>query len=256
MSSFKLSKWYFDCVTDLGDLIIVYTGLAQWRKFRLHYSSTLETAKEAIVERRSLRPQSSPEISGPRICWRSKALKVDGAWEALSCAVSETIYRSSEGSIEWNCLMPMAHARIGDRRGLGYAEHLTMTIPPWKLPIDTLRWGRFTSSSAWLTWIDWQGRYSRRIVYMNGEALECPMIGDERIEASDGMRLSMDRSLLLRDGLLGKTALSRMPSIGKLFPSRLTEMAERKWRSWARLERNGRPTVEGWAIHEKVSWPQ
>ena len=255
MSSFKLSKWYFDCVTDLGEVVIVYTGVAQWRKFRLHYSSTLETTKEAIIEHRSLQPQIGPVISGPKIWWRSKALRVDGEWETSSRAVSATIYRSPEGVIEWNCLMPMARARIGGRRGLGYAEHLTMTIPPWRLPIHTLRWGRFTSASTWMTWIDWQGEYSRRIVYVNGEVIECQMIGDECIEGSDGVRLSMDRSLVLRDGLLGKTALSRMPVIGKMFPSRLTEMAESKWRSRARMERSGRTDVEGWAIHEKVSWP-
>ena len=41
-------------------------------------------------------------------------------------------------------------------RGLGYAEHLSMTIPPWRLPIDTLRWGRFLSPERSVVWIDWQ----------------------------------------------------------------------------------------------------
>ena len=256
MASFQLSKWYLDCVTDVGDAVIVYTGVVQWKKFRLHYSSLLQTGNGGVVERRSLRRQASPETAGSKISWHSKPLKFDGAWEALSSAVTETIYRSPEGAIDWNCLMPLARARVGDRPGLGYAEHLTMTIPPWKLPIHTLRWGRFTSATDWLTWIDWQGEYSRRIVFLNGEALDCPIIEDDRIEAGDEMRLSMDRSLVLRDGRLGETALSGVPAIRKIFPSRLVEMVECKWRSRSRLERKGRPAAEGWAIHEKVSWPQ
>jgi hypothetical protein len=256
MAPFKLSKWYFDCVTDAGDAAIVYTGDVQWRKLRLHYSSVLETGDGGVVQRHSLRRQVSPEISGAKISWSSKPLKVDGVWEALSSAIVATIYRSSEGSIEWNCLMPLARARVGDRCGLGYAERLTMTILPWKLPIHTLRWGHFTSASDWLTWIDWRGEYSQRIVYMNGKALQCPTVEDERIEAGDEMCLSMDRSLVLRDGRLGETALSGVPGIREMFPSRLVEMVECKWCSRSRLERKGGATVEGWTIHEKVSWPQ
>lgn len=256
MAPFKLSKWYLDCVTDAGDTVIVYTGAARWGKLRLHYSSMLETSEDRLLERHTLRPQVSPETADSTVSWCSKLLKVDGAWEALSNAVSETIYWSAEGSIQWDCIMPLAQARVRDRRGLGYVEHLTMTIPPWRLPIHTLRWGRFTSVSDWLTWIDWQGEYSRRIVFMNGEMLPCSTIEDGRIEGNAGMCLAMDRSLVLRDGALGTTALSAVPGVSKIFPSRLVEMVECKWRSRARLERKGKPPVDGWAIHEKVSWPR
>jgi hypothetical protein len=145
---------------------------------------------------------------------------------------------------------------LRDRCGLGYAEHLTMTVPPWKLPIQTLRWGRFTSASDWIVWIDWQGEFSRRIVYRNGKNAAPSVLEDDRIEFDDGYRLRMDRSLTIREGALGTTALSAVPGIRKTFPARLLEIDECKWRSRGRLEKPGSPAVEGWAIHEIVTWPK
>jgi hypothetical protein len=258
MASFKLVKWYLDCVTPTGEVLIAYTGTAQWGKLRLHYSSILESANDRIVARYSLRPQLAPSMTNSTISWNSKPLKIDASWQGASSGISQTIYRSAEGQIEWDCRMPLARATIGARQGLGYVENLTMTIPPWKLPIHTLLWGRFTSATDWLTWIDWQGDHSRRIVYLNGDLLPCPIVEDNQIEAEDKdqTRLSMRRSLVLRNGRIGTTALSVVPGIEKMFPKQLVEMNECKWRSWARLERKGKPPVEGWAIHERLNWPQ
>ena len=255
MARFHLAKWYLDYVTEAGDVEIAYTGTAHWGPVRLHYSSILEAAEGRVRKRHSLRPQPPPEQQDSTISWRSKALNCDTTWEAAAPPVRETVYRSTKGSVEWNCLMPLARAKARERTGLGYVEHLEMTIPPWELPIRTLRWGRFASASDYVIWIDWQGEFSRRIVYRNGETIPCATIEDDRLEAEDRTRLLMDRSLVLRDGPLGTTALSVVPGIRGMFPARLLRMTECKWRSRARLERTGKAPVEGWAIHEVVSWP-
>jgi hypothetical protein len=264
MAPFKLSKWYLDCCTDSGDTSIAYTGTLLWGMVRLHYSSLLESTGSRVVERHSLRQQRDPENSDGAVVWRSEALGIEGAWQADSAALRETIYSSNDdsnddskhGSIEWHCLMPRAAARLGVRSGFGYVEHLTMTIPPWKLPIHTLRWGRFTSVSDWMVWIDWVGDFSKRIVCLNGQMLACVNLEDGLIETNDGVRLTLDRSLLLRDGALGSTALSVIPGVNRLFPARLLQVDECKWRSRARLEQTAKPAADGWAIHEIVRWPQ
>ncbi len=257
MSTFKLSKWYLDSISDAGETTIAYTGSAQWGKVRLHYSSVLETTGTRVLQRTSLRRHAEPERSGPLLAWGSKILGVDGSWKTSAQAVRAEVYRSPSGSIDWNCVMPMAQTRIHTRLGLGYAEHLTMTIPPWKLPIRVLRWGRFISESVWVTWIDWLGHeFSNRIVFLNGERIHHSEIADDGLELSGRTRLLLDRSLVLRDGPLGTTALSVIPGIGNMFPSRLLAVTECKWRSRARLERDGESPVHGWAIHEKVSWPE
>jgi hypothetical protein len=256
VAAFKLSKWYLDCVTDRGDVAIAYTGKVHWGMFHLHYSSLLESAAGRIAARYSLRKQRDPEVQGASLCWRADALNMDGEWQADAIALRDTIYSSEDGSIEWHCLMPRANTRFDHVVGLGYAERLTMTVPPWKLPIQALRWGRFTSPSEWIVWIDWQGAFSRRIVYRNGKESPVKVVEDDRIEFEDGARLHMDRSLVIREGPLGTTALSVIPGLKKTFPARLLEIDECKWRSRAHLERRGSLNTEGWAIHERVTWPK
>lgn len=255
MSGFHLSKWYLDCVTDAGDASIVYSGDVCWGRLNLHYSSVLESTEAGVKARQSLRPHPQPEVNHGSIRWRSNALQVDALWQADAGELRETLLDDERGSIQWHCLMPRARARFGLRSGLGYAERLVLTIPPWKLPIATLRWGRFLSPSDWIVWIDWQGEHPQTIVYRNGARVAVDELGDEQIRFADGTLLAMDRSLTIREGPLGTTALAAIPLIGKTFPARLLRVTESKWRSRARLEFPNRPAVEGFAIHERVSWP-
>ncbi len=255
-AAFKLSKWYLDCITDLGDASIVCTGTVDWGPICLHCSSLLENTARLVTARHSLWPQAAPNIDSGSLRWRSGALRIDSEWHAGSSEICETVFASDAGSIEWRCLMPRAETRINDRSGLGYAEHLTITIAPWKLPIRVLRWGRFATPSDWVVWIDWAGDFTRRIVYRNGETASASRIDDGLIEFQDGARLVMDRSLVLRQGRLGAQALSVIPGVRDTFPARLLKVNECKWRSRASFDRLGRPPVEGWAIHERVEWPK
>ena len=255
-AAFKLSKWYLDCVTDSGDASVAYTGAVSWGPIRLHYSSFLGNTARTVRARYSLRPQAEPEIDGGTLRWRSRALGIDGEWQADAPEVRETVFACDAGSVEWHCLMPRARTRIHNLAGLGYAEHLNITIVPWKLPIRTLRWGRFATLSDWIVWIDWLGDFTRRIVYRNGQIAPTSLLEDSRIEFSDGARLTLDRSLVLREGPLGATALSVIPGVQDTFPARLLKVSEWKWRSSGRFERPGKSTVEGWAIHERVEWPK
>jgi hypothetical protein len=256
MAAFKLSKWYLDCVTDSGDTSIAYTGSVAWGLIRLHYSSVLESAGDRIAERHTLLEQEEPETLDSVISWNAKALRVEGLWRSQVAAVRETVFTCDEGTVEWDCIMPQARVSVGPRTGLGYAEHLTMTIPPWKLPIDTLRWGRFTGESNWAVWIDCQGEFARRIVYLNGNTISASTLADEEIKFENGAVLAMDRSLVLRNGPLGTTVLSKIPGLNRTFPARLLEVNECKWRSRAHLRLPNGKNVQGWAIHEKVCWPK
>ncbi len=255
-AAFKLSKWYLDCITDVGDASIAYIGVVDWGPMCLHYSNLLVNTAQFVTARHSLRPQTEPNIDNCSLRWQSGALRIDGEWRADSAGMRETVFASDAGSVEWHCLMPRAQTRIGDRFGLGYAEHLDITIAPWKLPIRTLRWGRFATPSDWIVWIDWLGDFTHRIVYRNGQIARTSLLEDGQIEFRDGARLTMDRSLVLRDGPLGSTALSVIPGVRNTFPVRLLKVNECKWRSLGRLERPGVSTVEGWVIHERVEWPK
>ena len=256
MAAFRLSKWYLDCVTDSGNASIAYVGDLAWGRAHLHYSSLLRSAGNNVTQHNSLRRPSLPVVDGSSISWNSAQFDFGAAWQADSTEVHEAVFKSDGGSVDWHCLMPRAHVCIGNDSGLGYIEHLTMTIAPWKIPIQHLRWGRFCSASDWAVWIDWQGEFSKRILYLNGKSVSASTIEDEQITFDEGSRLLMDRSLTLRKGPLGTTALSSIPGVSKTFPARLLQVNECKWRSRARLECPGRSAIEGWAIHEIVSWPK
>jgi hypothetical protein len=256
MAAFRLSKWYLDCVTDSGDVSIAYTGAVDWGRVHFHYASLLESMASRLRVRHSIRERSEPQIEDHGLSWRANAFHIDAHWQADALAFGETIFANDRGSVDWHCLLPCARARFGVRCGLGYAEHLTLTLPPWQLPIRNLRWGRFLSASHWAVWLDWQGEFSRRLVYLNGEPVQTSILEDGKIQFADGARLALDRSLVIRDGPLGTTALRAIPGLKKAFPARLLQVKECKWRSRARLELPGGSAVEGWAIHESVSWPK
>jgi hypothetical protein len=137
-------------------------------------------------------------------------------------------------------------------RGLGYAEHLSMTIAPWRLPIDVLLWGRFLAPEHFVVWIEWRtAAGSRTWVFVDGDEARGGSVSEEGILFEGGrLRLPQANRLLLRDGrlfdLLGNLSLPRRLSV------RALAIHETKWRTRGVLERAGTAPVEGWAIHEIV----
>ena len=244
-----MSKWYLDCVTDAGDVSIAHTGAVDLGPVKFHYSSLLESSGDEIISEQSLRAHAPPQILPTSIQWQTSE------WMRDSPERKQTIFADGTGVIDWHCVQPRARARMRDRIGLGYVEHLVMTIAPWQLPIDTLRWGRFLAPAEWIVWIDLQGPSPRRFVYRNGKSDAAVVVNDDRLEFRDGTQLLMDRALVLRDGPLGTTALAAIPGIRDTLPARLLQVRECKWRSRARLCSPGAPPVASWAIHERVNWP-
>ncbi|MFN2391653.1 MAG: hypothetical protein ABR566_06770 [Pyrinomonadaceae bacterium] len=260
-SNFLLSKWYMDCVSDAGDVFIGYAALLQWKALSINYSSILQYQNGKQTESRtSLRKFSPPQIKDCLLNWSSDSLEIKGTWKAISSPIERTIFESDAGDIKWQCLQPLAEADIyigKERRlkGLGYAEHISISIPPWQLPIEELRWGRFLSDRNSLVWIDWQGPYPLQLVLYDGVQAENAHVSDSEITFDDGRRvLSLEEKQVLREGALINTALSVIPGIGKILPLRSLNTYECKWRSRGFLKEQSRPVSEGWVIHEIVRW--
>jgi hypothetical protein len=259
--AFELSKWYADCLTEDGDALIIYHAQLRWRTPPIHYSNLLihEPGRPARSQF-SLRKQPAP-IQKEGIEWKSPVWSAEGRWRETGHPLREILFDSAAGSVEWNCVAPRcsAEVRIGEGRayrGEGYVEHLRLTIPPWRLPIRQLRWGRFVNACDALVWIDWRGSYNRQVVYCNGLPVSARTISDSEIVLGDGGAvLSLDTSTVLREGALGATALSVLPNLERLFPARILGVRECKWLSRAILRRPGQADSVGMAIHEVVEWP-
>jgi hypothetical protein len=165
------------------------------------------------------------------------------------------VFESEEGAVEWRCVIPRGSACMNGIRGLGYAEHLRMTIAPWKLPIRTLRWGRFLTPDTTLIWIDWQGSFMTRAVFLNGRRVLAETLDDDGLLLDNKVRITFDRAHVLRQGSLGSTVFAAVPGLNRIAPARMFLVDECKWKSRARMQGPGGVTEDGWCIHEVVKWP-
>ena len=230
---FRLSKWYLDCTDGDGHTVIAYRAELHWRAVHVHYAAV-------VGDSSSFRESPEPIQLGDTLRWQAPALDLEAEWQAIDPPAECQLL----GCIEWNCVMPRARAcvRAGGRtiRGLGYAEHLTMTTPPWQLPLRELRWGRFLSEQDGLVWIECLGDEPVMIALHNGVAVE-----PERLWG-----LGLEPGRVLREGVLGDGVLGTIPRLRKLLPVRMLDLHESK-----RLSRGTFDGASGWAVHEVVLWP-
>lgn len=257
---FSLVKWYMDCVSDAGEAAILYSARVRWRGIGLAYSNLIWT-DGATGKSASSMHSAKIRRETQQIHVVSPQLGLQGQWTARTAPVERTVYACESGSVIWNCRQPAASVclSVGEKKltGTGYAECLTLTLPPWQLPLRHLQWGRFVAdrdapTPDALTWIDWKGPYALSLVVHNGTSDEGASISTTEVAWSGG-RLRMEEPLALRAGRLGSTVLPAAPALSKIFPHSLFNIEEKKWRSRGILETPDHES-RGWVIHETVDW--
>jgi len=259
---FMLSKWYLDCVSEKGEAFVGYAATLRWKGLELQYSSVLVHSKSTPAwTRTTLRQSSPPDIAGDGIHWSCPSLKVDGHWTALSPPIARDLIEARTGALQWRCYQPHARASIHvDRnhriQGFGYVERIDLSIPPWQLNINTLRWGRFLCECNAVVWIKCDGcDGSQSHVFFNGNEISDCSVADTGITLERGrITLALRDSSVLREGTLVSTALSMIPGITRLLPKKILRTHECKWLSKGRLIAGEAPPREGWAIHEVVNF--
>jgi hypothetical protein len=128
-----------------------------------------------------------------------------------------------------------------------------MTLKPWRLPFERLRWGRFHSPADALVWIEWSGSTERSWVFVNGLELDDARTIPGGIDSpGDGVTLTIEEGSTLRSGRLVHTALRSLRNAVVLMPG-WRKAHETKWLARARMVLPERASV-GWAIHEVVQW--
>jgi len=258
---FLLSKWYLDCVTEDGETFIGYSARLLWHNVSLQFSSLFtHTTQSGPRTRSTLLAARPPQNHAGTIQWEVPRIGVSGSWEALCVPVERTLYEDTAGTILWSCYQPASRAEItldGDRRlrGDGYAECIEMTVEPWILGMDELRWGRFVSGSESVVWIDLRGSTAIREVFHNSAKIPGCTVTDSELSFGGGTsRLTLGDTVALRDERLVSGALSMIPGLGSFVPEGVLNARETKWRSRGKLERTDRPELAGWVIHELVKF--
>ena len=253
---FSLRKWYLDCIASSGELCIAYRAELRVGGAEISFASLLRFDEQGGVRTRwTLR--SCPEPSGNDVLtWEAPALGFAARFAPRDPGYSATLLDGADGAVRWTCSHPRADVemRFADEvlGGVGYAEVLELTVPPWKLPIDELRWGRLLTPSHGLVWIEWRGAHPQRLVLLDGRAVAGEI--DEQGVRAVGARALLRDPVVLRSGRIGETVVSAVPGLEQLVPGRILGLAETKWRSRGAL-RIGLAEEEGWAIHELVRWP-
>jgi hypothetical protein len=135
--------------------------------------------------------------------------------------------------------------------GLGYVERLDMTLPPWRLPIRELRWGRFLADGVGVVWIEWRGSRPLALVVVDGSVVDGAEVGDDAVAWRAG-RLELEPGAVLREGTLATTALARVAPVRWLAPRAVRELHESKRLRRGRMVGGDGPVATGWAIDELV----
>jgi hypothetical protein len=259
-NSFLLTKWYLDCVAENGDAVILYVAHLKWKALTIHYGSLLTVFGGEVGTTSSLRDGATPDVLDEKIAVNLPHLDLKGTWQGLRSPIRKTVFESEHGSADWHCLQPMSQVDLlfhGDTKltGRGYAECLTLTVLPWKLPLNELHWGRFLSDQDAVLWMDWRGPYQQRVVVHNGNERQVKSITESEIVLADpDARLELDRGLVLRRGMLGDTVFPGISRLAKVLPRSMLSVDECKWRSRGVIHMAGAES-SGWAIHEVVKWP-
>ncbi len=257
MSDFRLSKWYLDCVSEDGVAFIGYSADLHWRGVALHYASILVRQIDGNVHAEtSFRNVTAPERNHEVTRWNAAPFRMEGEWKGLQNPVSRLLFNDN-GRITWSCFSPMARASVNiagmpPLHGLGYVEHLDLSVAPWRIPIRELRWGRFLTGGDSVVWIDWRGPAEKTLVLINGEAINNATVQDFSINSGGNVKVSLRPAGTIRSGPVVSSTLSRAPGLTRLFPRSVLKMHEEKWISRGELQ--GLSSGSGWAIHELVSF--
>lgn len=256
---FRLTKWYLDCVTSRGEVVVLYWASLRWGAVLLRYGAVVGGVQDVRYGTRHTMWPGHPPSLGPdgTLAWSCRRLAASGTWSRLAEAFRLPLLREGPGLIDLHCVCPRAEVVLeleGQRiEGLGYAEHLTTTIPPWRLPLQELSWGRFLSSRDVALWIEWKGPLPRRWFVVNGVIDTRPAISDQTLTTENG-----DTVLRIRDGPVLRTGrvTSALPvalrALLAVVPQ-WREIEETKWVAKGLLS-GTKGSSEGWVIHEVVRW--
>lgn len=262
---FSLTKWYLDCVEDGQDqnasAWILYWARLNLGPLSLSYASVIHASPaHSTTETRFFGLQAPPQFSNApgaaSVTLDLRSLRAKGTWtqDRDVRPVAARLYESQDGSVAWNAHIPRAHVdlEVAGRRiaGHGYAESLELSIAPWKLPIDTLRWGRLIAGDHHAVWINWEGPAPRNDLWLNGIHHPDATFTDDSIHAASAT-ITHAPICTIRKGPLGTNVLDSIPLLRGVVPSRMRSAHEDKQFSSSVLELNGIQHA-GQSIHETI----
>lgn len=262
-SNFHLNKWFLDFIGNNGETMIFYAAKLSWKGTAVHYASWIYCDPEnGVKERSHFRNVQFPEKRDNLITWIDDEFKVSGSWESAAKPLQARIFESDHGYLDWNCFQPASRVQLKIKdtiiEGEGYVEQLILTAPPWHIPMNDLRWGRFRSSHDTMVWIELRKENKQQWLWLNGEKITNCSIEDDHISSPENFLLKLDCGVVLESEkkifqLIHKL-LRYLPGFNKLMPAKFLMAHSHKWLSKGEFQKNGGPVTQGMAIHEWVNF--
>lgn len=255
---FEFSKWYLDGVAPSGATFVAYWTRLQWRGLALSWHSVAVREGTGLLrEISSLASAAPPAWQDDRLAWHAPALELTLEYQPLFPAFTTALLASDRGALNWRCDIPAGSVHLGlgsgtTLEGLGYAEHIHFTIPPWRLPLRELRWGRWIADDGArsLIWIGWEGPSPRRWVFLDGRQCGESAIAEREVLVEDA-RLEIETDTLIRSRVFGDLA-GTVPGLRALLPGSIRGMREIRWLGQARLHTREASAIPGWCLFEHV----
>lgn len=256
---FELKKLYLDCIDEKGNCFIIYWAKLEFSLLKISYSGLIfSNAQNITIETSSLKKISNPLVNN-LLHFDNPSLQLKGSWERVDAPVSMLLYTDSKGKeIFWDCHHPKTITNISynDKlfQGLGYAETLSISIKPWLLPIDELRWGRFLSEKITLIWINWKGKYPVNKVFYNGTVYEDAIFEEDSVSFDKGSAILLFlEKTIIRTGKLANI-LAKMPWLKIIFNHKILNTVEIKFKSKSSFSKDSIVITNGWSLFEIVTW--
>lgn len=244
-----------DMTTDSGACYIGYHAEIRFRKLRFGFTQHVfinEAGKR--FQETAFRKSAPPQLHDNTLHWKNR--QYSGCWKNRQPGFSHTLLENKNGFIRWHVQQPLATVRLesphGTLHGMGYSEQLEMTIAPWKLPVNELRWGRFVSEFDSVVWVNWTGKHPLQLLYLNGEQQPEALFSDTAIK-QPGFELDLQNNHSIRSGEVGKTVFSGAGLLKMLVPVKAFRTREQKWLGTGQLQ-TAKETSNGLIIHERVTW--
>ncbi len=250
-----------DCVDANGEVVIGYAATLHWNRLKLNYAGVLNYSDlNGISQSSSWRTHVFPKLESDQLRWSPDLLHMHGTWKSLDEPIYQTLIENEHGLVQWDCFQPRALADIhlcdkNLHRAYGYTERLQLTIKPWELKMNALRWGRFLSEEDALIWIALTGDHPVNLLFYNHHLVDDAVITNHSINSSKlNLRLEIKDSVPLRKGTLQKNLFGNARDILDFFPERILRVQESKWRAHGVLNKQNGSKTHGWIIHEVVLW--
>ncbi|MDP4185564.1 MAG: hypothetical protein Q8862_10430 [Bacteroidota bacterium] len=256
---FMLRKDYMDFIDHQGNCFIVYWACLELFFFKFNYSALIFSDEhDHTLEKSSLRKVNRP-VNSKSLFFENGRLGISGYWEECDGELKIPLYEdSAKREVVWCCHHPNSVSKITYNGrtyiGRGYAETLNLSVKPWQLPIQELRWGRYLSEKDSIIWINWKETYPVNLLYYNGVEYKDAVFETNKIVFNkSSYQLLFPQLSIVREGKLARL-FSKMPWMKILFPVKILRTIEVKYKAKTSFLIDNCFHSQGWSLFEIVSW--